>query len=115
MPDTTECPGDVLGEKVEARPSSDPLGVVVMIIDPNGRVVGQGVDFDQSCGHLRLVEAQERRAEAAAWGDLVNIHCSSIVAGAIRPESWAMGEIQRHLIDTKGYRRHVTLVGHTGG
>jgi hypothetical protein len=61
-----------------------PAGVVAIIVDDTGRVVGRATDFSQSRpGGYRLIDAQKRRAVDAATCDFVARHCSNIITDAL--------------------------------
>lgn len=92
---------------------SCPKGVTVVLIDPQGRVVGQASDFEAgaSAGVTRR-EAQTWRAKRACAVDYVVSSCNGYVSAAIRDGYPGADGLVKKLIADHGFREHVIEHGY---
>jgi hypothetical protein len=96
------APGDV--EQVA-------LGVVVVLIAPDGRMVVSVSDFNRSgYGGFTLQEAQTMRAKEALARTAIRAFCNDDLADVI--DRYRAEEIIRALCDKKKYRVEMIVIGH---
>ena len=91
--------------------TSEPKGVVALLIDPTGRVAGQAMDFNQGgYGGFELWEAQRMRAKSAATRDYVVRHSSPALSDHV--DQYMADRIVDDLRSSKNWRMHYVAVGH---
>jgi hypothetical protein len=88
-----------------------PKGILVILIDPEGKVWGKGADFDTfKGGDSNLKTAQERRANIALAKDFFHNTCSPVV-GDILANDFQGSQIIRRILE-KGWRLDTTEIGY---
>lgn len=91
--------------------STEPQGIIALLIDPTGRVAGQAMDFSESAyGGFALWEAQRIRAKSAATRDYITQNSSPALGDHVG--QYMADRIVDELRSSKGWRMHYVAVGY---
>lgn len=89
--------------------SETPQGAVVVVISPNGDVLGTGTDFSRSgYGGFKLHKAQWMRANQRAWTSAIRGLMSPSIAKCLT--EYEIEKIWRAM-EQHGWKLHGTLIG----
>jgi hypothetical protein len=87
------------------------LGVVGVFIAPNGRVVADYADFEQSgYGGFTLLEAQRIRCRRGLAREVIERFAGEPLAKAV--DQYRAEEIVGNMVEKQGYQKHFIVIGH---
>ena len=93
-----------------AKEQPKPQGVVVVVTDPDGRVIANAADFDTDRpGGFKLMEAQAFRARNTARREVIRAYCSPMLTDTL--DGYAFQTLWDRL-RAKGWRETEIPVNH---